>query len=100
MPLRCIDGSNNLQSFDLSDDEWNLLRKEYRQHDFRMICCNSKAVPCENWLGTRWFRHKDKINENTQTCNSQPETREHLLAKQIIARAIKFAGWQVTSEFR
>jgi competence CoiA-like predicted nuclease len=46
-------------------------------------------------LGTHFFAH-----QRTGACNTEPESREHLLAKETTARAALSVGWNATTESR
>jgi hypothetical protein len=59
-----------------------------------MPCCDSKVVLKTSRLGTQFFAHSRKGD-----CTSGRETAEHILAKSIVAKSAKCAGWLVTTEF-
>ena len=58
-----------------------------------MRCCSSAAIPKISRLETRFFAHK-----NRASCQSAPESAEHLKAKAIIAESARAAGWQTFTE--
>lgn len=94
MPLRCLgpDGGN-IQAFDLTDEQWRILRFENKKsRRLRMPCCPSPVVMKTSSLGTKFFAHSAK------GCAAAPETEEHLLLKQIAAGAARKAGWNCTTE--
>lgn len=97
MPLRCTDISGNTYlAWKLSKEQWDelrLLNKE--QKHLQMPCCGVWAVPKRSTLGTPYFAHARKGE-----CASAPETKEHLLAKMIIAQAVEDGGWNAQTEYR
>jgi Competence protein CoiA-like family len=60
-----------------------------------MPCCQAAVVLKKSSLGTQFFAH-----QRTGACSTQPESREHLLAKDVIARAAIAAGWNAVTESR
>jgi len=60
-----------------------------------MPCCQSQVILKKSSLGTQFFAHK-----RVGSCNIQPESREHLFAKDTIARAAVSAGWDAATESR
>jgi hypothetical protein len=93
MPLRAVLDRNDIQAFDYDPDSWDALKRTYRHQELVTACCGRKAIPKSSTLGTQFFAHARRGD-----CTSAPETKEHLLAKSIIARAAKAAGWRVTTE--
>lgn len=94
MPLRCIKNNQNFYSFNLNDKEWEALRKENKQTDcLRFKCCDSKVKLTQSSLGTKFFAHLRKGE-----CTSEPESKEHLLAKEHIVEGIKRTGWDFETE--
>ena len=95
MPLKCLHDVETLYAFNYSNHEWVGLKAENlnRRH-LTMPCCGAKAVLKTSKLGTQFFAHA-RIGE----CTTAPETAEHLLAKNIIAKAVLTAGWEVGTEF-
>jgi len=95
MPLRCFSNSGEIRAFDESSETWMSLKASYKSQDLRMVCCGTPAIPKTSSLGTFFFAHSRRGE-----CTSAPETKEHLLAKTIIAKAVIAAGWKVTTECR
>ena len=93
MPLRAVLDQRDIQAFDYSSEEWTALKGTYRNSILVTACCGHKAIPKTSPLGTQFFAHARRGD-----CTSAPETKEHLLAKTIIAKAAKAAGWQVITE--
>lgn len=94
MPLKCLSGDEVMYAFDCSAQEWVGLKTEnLGRHHLKMPCCGARVVLKTSKLGTRFFAHA-RVGE----CTTVPETAEHLLAKSIIAEAVKAAGWVVSTE--
>jgi competence protein CoiA-like protein len=96
MPLRCQSPDGPVYAFLLDDVAWEALVQANRAaHHLTMPCCQASVVLKSSSLGTRFFAHK-----SAGQCTTQPESREHLLAKDIIARAAVLAGWTAVTECR
>ncbi len=95
MPLRARCGSEDLLSWEYSDEAWAALKKEYKGMGLAMPCCAAAAIPKTSILGNRFFSHVRR-----GPCTSAPESSEHILSKTIIAQAAQEAGWRVTTEHR
>jgi len=94
MPLRCKMNEIEINSFNISKEEWIALKKNSKNVKFTTVCCNQKCIPKTSKLGTQFFAHKSHSE-----CTSAPETKEHLLAKEIIAKVAQKNGWGVKTEF-
>ena len=94
MPLKCLSNGNTLYAFDFTPEEW-LRQKTLNRadHHLRMPCCSAAVVLKTSKLGTRFFAHA-----RSGECQSAPESAQHLLAKKIIAEAVRTADWEVTTE--
>jgi len=96
MPLRCLSGdTEEILAFTQTEESWAALKADYRARQLKMTCCGMPAVPKTSSLGTFFFAHSRRGE-----CTSAPETKEHLLAKTIIAKAVLAAGWRVVTEYR
>lgn len=95
MPLKCVLDNEPCFSFTYTPCAWEALKAARNAHDMRMPCCKSKAIPKTSVLGTQFFAHARRGE-----CSSGQETREHLLAKYLIARGAHEAGWSVDVERR
>lgn len=95
MPLRCLDHQGtSVQSFDLSDDEWQALAEKNRHHrHFRMPCCQAQVTLKRSRLGTKYFAHKA-----VGVCDWAPETEEHLHLKRLTVQAARTSGWAAETE--
>lgn len=95
MPLKCISNGQDMFSFDFEEPEdWEGLRTRNRkEHVLKMSCCGSEVVLKTSKLGTQYFTHAKK-----GTCSSVPETAEVMLAKEVVAKASRRAGWTVHVE--
>lgn len=95
MPLRCRAPEGELSAFQISADAWLELKRHRRERELKMTCCDTPAIPKNSPLGTQFFAH-----QRIQACTTKPETKEHLFAKTVIARAALAAGWDVETESR
>jgi competence protein CoiA len=93
MPLRCLSNTVEMRAFELDDPAWASLKESYRSMGLRMPCCDTPAIPKTSSLGTHFFAHSRRAG-----CTSAPETKEHILAKTIIAKTVLTAGWGVQTE--
>lgn len=95
MPLCCDSDDGLVVAIDFDrEDAWTAMRERNRQiQHLRMRCCGAGVVLKRSKLGTRFFAHS-----RTGECTTAPESMEHLLAKEQIARAIRSAGWSATIE--
>lgn len=96
MPFKAkIDGKTVI-SIDMSDEEWNELKKNTRSKIIskELLCCGNIPYLRTSKLGTKHFVHKTKNN-----CNWKPESPNHLRAKEIIFKACKEEGWNVEPEY-
>ena len=82
MPLRAITNKETIHAYNLSPKEWIQLKEERKKLKLTMPCCDNKAIPKTSNLGTQFFAHSRRGG-----CTSKPESKEHLLAKTIIAKA-------------
>ncbi|WP_075882063.1 competence protein CoiA [Vreelandella massiliensis] len=95
MPLKCKLDGEPCFSFTYTTEDWEALKAARKQHDMRMPCCGRRAIPKTSSLGTPFFAHTRRGE-----CVSGQETREHLLAKYLVARGAYAAGWSVDVEHR
>lgn len=95
MPLRAVKNGEMIQAYNFSEEEWDVLKEKRKKFKLIMPCCQNKAIPKRSKLGTQFFAHSKRGD-----CISKAESKEHLLAKSIIARVCQERGWQVTTEYR
>jgi len=96
MPLSCKSGNISICAIEYDAAQWDELRSLNAADDhLRIGCCDSQVTLITSKLGTRFFAHRRR-----GACTSAPETAEHLLVKEIIARAIAGTGWTVATEVR
>ncbi|WP_457089918.1 competence protein CoiA [Microvirga sp. P5_D2] len=95
MPIRCVDPTGqSIQSFDLSENEWQTLEFENKKsRHLRMPCCSVHVTLKRSRLGTRFFAHKI-----IGSCATAPETEEHLHLKQMAVMAARAHGWTAQTE--
>lgn len=97
MPLCCLNREHQpIYSFRLNGGDWDALaEKNRKEHHLRMACCDGAVTLKRSPYGTQFFAHARRRDG----C-SGPESAEHLLAKEIIARAVESSGWQARVEHR
>lgn len=77
--------------------EWKRLAERNRKgKHLAMACCGRPAVAKTSHCGTQFFAHARR--ERWNSCPKESE--EHLLAKDIVARAVADAGWTAEAEAR
>lgn len=85
-----------IYSFTLDDEQWSRLKEKYKNLNMYMPCCDTKAIPKKNKLGTQFFAHYP-----SSTCEfSSGESREHQLCKYLILKHLHENGWKVFPEYR
>ena len=94
MPLSAFINNVRVQSFNYSDDEWDQLKKNRSSLDIRMICCQNRGILRTSPLGTHFFAHYRKGD-----CDAPAESKEQLLAKNIIAKTVQECGWKTSTEY-
>lgn len=95
MPLKCSTSSGEpLLAFSFEPASWKALAAENREaKHLLMACCGRQVVLKTSHLGTRFFAHARRTDSACPV-----ETEDHLLAKEIVARAALRAGWQADTE--
>lgn len=97
MPLRCNDQSGeDIHAFNLEPDRWATLKihNQKRKH-LRMPCCDSGVILKTSKLGTFFFAHTRR-----GPCTTAHESKDHLMIKTLVCRALSASGWQVETEVR
>jgi len=96
MPFRCLRGDDELLSFQLTSETWDIVKEENKRlKNLKLPCCGSDVVLKRSKSDTPFFAHYSQGN-----CSTQSESAQHLLAKLEIAKAVEAAGWTVTTEKR
>lgn len=95
LPLSAFINKTRVHSFDYSKDEWNKLKQDRSSLDIKMTCCENRGILKTSRLGTHFFAHYRKGD-----CHSPAESKEHLLAKYIIAKTVHECGWKTFTEFQ
>jgi len=96
MPLHCQSPDGPVFAFLHDENSWHALKEANRiRRHLRMPCCQVPVVLKRSSLGTLFFAH-----QRSGACNTEPESREHLLAKEITARAALSVGWIAATESR
>jgi hypothetical protein len=96
MPQVAILGEQRLESWSLTDAEWDILKGSYKVAELAMVC-GQPGLPKTSSLGLKFFAHKPGM-----TCDlheGADESPEHLRAKAIVADAARQIGWSATVEF-
>jgi hypothetical protein len=89
MPLRCQSPTGPVFAFLHDAVSWNALRDaNAKQRHLTMPCCQAAVSLKRSPLGTQFFAHV-----RAKGCDTKPESREHLLAKERIAQAAVSAHW-------
>ena len=96
MPLKAEVNGKIIISIDMSDDEWDGLKKAVRSNktSVKLLCCGGSAYLRTSKLGIKHFVHKTKYE-----CNWKPESISHLKIKEIIFKTCKEEGWDVEPEY-
>jgi Competence protein CoiA-like family len=96
MPLRCQSPTGPVFAFLQDAISWNALRDaNAKQRHLTMPCCQAAVSLKRSPLGTQFFAHV-----RAKGCDTKPESREHLLAKERIAQAAVSAHWEAWTEAR
>jgi hypothetical protein len=96
MPLKCLSPHGEEYAFRHTGESWAELKaaNAAKQH-LKMSCCGGRAVLKRSNRGTQFFAHARR-----GPCTTAPESVQHLLAKDIIARSAEAMGWVANSEQR
>lgn len=94
MPLKCRSPNGEEYAFRHTGESWAELKaaNAAKKH-LQMSCCSAQVVLKRSNRGTQFFAHARR-----GPCTTAPESSEHLLAKDIIARAAETSGWTATTE--
>lgn len=95
MPLRAKMNGSDVFAFDYSKESWEELKNAQKRTQLTMPCCGQRAIPKSSSLGSFFFAHYRK----PENCDSQPESKEHIFLKGLIAKAAKSTGWDVVTEY-
>lgn len=95
MPLKCATETGEMVlAFNYDAISWKeLAEKNRRMGTLVMPCCGRPVVLKRSHLGTRFFAH---ARREGSACPSESE--EHLLAKDLVAKAVVQAGWNAETE--
>lgn len=97
MPLRAQIDNEDIISIDLTDEQWNNLKKRLKTKASVLIlpCCGQEGFLRKSSRGLKHFVH----SKSEHTCDWKPESPEHLKAKIAIIEACKENGWEAIPEF-
>lgn len=95
MPLKSSTrAGDTIFAFNYDTNAWQALQSENRQHKHLVMpCCGRSVVVKTSHLGTQFFAHV--VDERTPCAR---ESEEHLLAKDLVAKAVIKAGWHAQTE--
>ena len=94
MSFKCKSGDQELLSIDFDADGWEDLRARNRKdRALKMTCCGADVTLRQTKLGTQYFAHAKK-----GSCPAGTDPAEVLLAREVIAKAVRRAGWNVSVE--
>ena len=94
MSFRCTSGDQELLSIDFDTAGWENLRARNRKdRALKMTCCGADVALRQTKLGTQYFAHAKK-----GSCTACTDTAEVMLAKEVIAKAVRRAGWNISVE--
>jgi len=97
MPFSAIVRGEKVVAPDLSNEDWDELKKEHSKGlPIEMICCGSPGHLRTSKFGRRHFYHAKKPPE----CYWEPETDAHYNIKYEIYQICKSAGWFSELEYR
>lgn len=82
MEFAITDNGTPLSPREMSDANWESLKKSYRLGDFRAPCCGAPAIPKTSINQVRFFAHL------FEECATSPESTWHLSAKRDLANAL------------
>lgn len=95
MPLKSrTQAGETIFAFNYDPSAWQALREDNRRRKHLiMACCGRSVIVKTSHLGTHFFAH----SPDTRTPCAR-ESEEHLLAKDLVARAVARAGWHAQTE--
>lgn len=96
MGFLSIIGNKKIYSFMLNNEQWDRLKDKYKKLNMHMPCCQTRAIPKKNKLGTQYFAHLPSSHCSVHS----GESREHQFCKYLILKYLHENGWLVTPEFR
>lgn len=94
MSFKCISGDQELLSIDFDAERWEILRiRNRKDRALKMTCCGADVTLRQTKLGTQYFAHAKK-----GSCLAGTDPAEVLLAREMIAKAVRRAGWSISVE--
>lgn len=98
MSFSCLQDGEKIYSFQYTAAQWLELKAQRNWLNLRMPCCGASAILKTSSLGTQFFAHKSKQDQNCHA--SDGESAEHIFAKYLVSKALYEEGWQVETEKR
>lgn len=94
MSFKCTSGDQELLSIDFDAEGWEELRARNRKdRALKMKCCGADVTLRQTKLGTQYFAHAKKW-----ICPAGTDPAEVMLAREMIAKAVRRAGWSISVE--
>ena len=94
MSFKCTSRDQELLSIDFDAEGWEDLRARNRKDRvLKMTCCSADVTLRKTKLGTQYFAHAKK-----GSCSAGTDSAEVMLAREMIAKAVRRAGWSITVE--
>lgn len=94
MSFKCTSGDQELLSIDFDAEGWEDLRARNRKdRALKMTCCGADVTLRQTKLGTQYFVHAKK-----GSCPVGTDPAEVMLAREMIAKAVRRAGWSISVE--
>ncbi len=94
MSFKCISGDQELLSIDFDAEGWEELRiRNRKDRALKMTCCGADVTLRQTKLGTQYFAHAKK-----GSCAAGTDPAEVMLAREVIAKAVRRAGWKFSVE--
>lgn len=94
MPITAIVQGKKVISLDLSDEDWESVKRA----DIRMDCCGSVGHTRTSVLGLRHFYHAK--NSDCPFIDQEGESDEHRRLKYLVFQACEKFGWKADIEHR
>lgn len=94
MSFKCASGDLELLSIDFDAEGWEDLRVRNRKdRALKMTCCSGDVTLRQTKFGTQYFAHAKK-----GSCAAGTDPPEVMLARELIAKAVRRAGWNFSVE--
>ena len=97
MPLKAHIDGRSVISVDVDDETWEEYKRTLRNDEkgIKLYCCDNTVYLRKSKLGTKHFVHRRK-----HICGWEPESYDHLKAKELIYKLCRAEGWEAEPEYR